>query len=443
MFEFLSQKFSGILGWIKNKGRLTEKNIEESLDKVREALLEADVPYEVIQDFLNQIKNEVIGQKIQSKLDPGQHFIKIIYEKLLEFLKGNDSLPLVSFQIPSVVMVMGLQGSGKTTTIAKLANFVLKQAKKRGKKRKILFSSVDFYRPAAIEQLKILSRNVGVDFYCAKSIESLKAAEQIYDYFKNGCYEILFLDTAGRMHIDNHMMQELVQIDNNLHPKYKILVLDSMTGQESLNVAKAFDQSVGFNSAILSKMDSDARGGAAFAFKYVLKKTISFVGCGEKIDDLESFIPDRMATRILGMGDIATFIEKANENIGKDEQEIVAKRMLGGNFTLKDFASQLSMVGKLGSLQKVMKYIPGMGGISDDMMDKGEQEVKKFRAIFSSMTEKELLIPNVLDASRKKRIAKGAGVNIQDVNGLLQKFEQSKQFAKMFKKNGMFKRFFK
>ena len=443
MFDFLSQKFSGILGWVKDKGRLTEKNVSDATTQVREALLDADVPLNVIDDFLNQVQKEIIGQKINSKLNAGQTLIKIVHDKLLEFLGGKNSLVLSSFQIPSVIMVMGLQGSGKTTTIAKLAHFVLKQAKKKGKRRRILFASVDFYRPAAVEQLSILAKQVGVDFYSASSNDPVCAASEIYKHFKSNSYELLFLDTAGRLHIDSNMMEELISLNTKVAPKYKVLVLDSMTGQESLNVARAFDQSVGFDTAILSKMDSDARGGAAFAFKYSLKKSISFVGNGEKIEDLESFIPDRMATRILGMGDVLSLVEKAEEAINKDDQKNMAKRIMSGGFSLIDFAGQMDMINKMGSFQKIMKYLPGMGNVSGDMMEKGQDEMKKFRAIISSMNKKEQLMPGILDGSRKKRIAKGAGVQAQDVNQLLQKFEQSKQFVKMFKNKGQFRNLFK
>jgi signal recognition particle subunit SRP54 len=337
---------------------------------------------------------------------------------------------------------MGLQGSGKTTTIAKLANWVMQQAQKRGKKRRILLASVDFYRPAAIDQLEILSKQIATDFYRAKNTSVVKAAKEIYDYFKANHYEILFLDTAGRLHIDPDMMKELVEINHALTPKHKILVLDAMTGQESLNVAKTFDTQVGFDTAILTKMDSDTRGGAAFAFKYAIKKPISFVGSGEKIDDLETFIPERMATRILGMGDILTLIEKANETIDTEDQETLTKKLVSGNFSLKDFADQLSMIDRLGSLQKITRYLPGMQNLPPELMEKGHGEIKKYKAIISSMTPKEQLIPKILDASRKKRISLGAGVNVQDINQLLQRFEQSKQFVKMFRNMGKFRNFF-
>lgn len=443
MFDFLSKKFSGVLGWLKDRGRLSEENIQQALDQVREALLEADVPLEITTAFLEQIKSDVLGQKIQSSLNPGQHLIKIVHEKLLDFLGGKNALAQVNLPIPSVVLVMGLQGSGKTTTIAKLAHWIIQQAKIRGKTRRILVASVDFYRPAAVEQLGILAKQVGVDFYRAQSTDPVAAAVEIAQHFKAHHYEHLLLDTAGRLHIDDQMMQELVQINAKIAPKYKFLVLDSMTGQESLRVAQAFEQAVGFNSAILTKMDSDTRGGAAFAFKFALKKPISFVGAGEKPEDLESFIPERMTSRILGMGDIMTLIEKAHENISQDEQEEITKKMIDGNFSLQDFASQLNLIDKLGSLQKIARYLPGMNTLSPEDLERGQHDIKRFNAIISSMTPKERTFPHMLDASRKKRIASGSGTIVQDINQLLQRFEQSKQFVKMFKKPGKFKRFFK
>lgn len=442
MFSFLSQKFSGILGWLNNKGRLTEENIIEASGRVREALLEADVPLEIIEAFLQEINNDVVGKKVHSSLNPGQQYIKIVHDKLLQFLGGTSTLSTISYQIPSMIMVMGLQGSGKTTTIAKLAHSVIQQAQQRGKKRYVLLASVDFYRPAAIDQLEILSKSVGAGFYRSQATSPLAAVKEVYDHFKANNYELLFLDTAGRLHIDQEMMKELVDINTKFAPKHKILVLDAMTGQESINVARAFDQAIGFDAAILTKMDSDARGGAAFAFRYALKKPIAWVGVGEKIEDLENFIPERMATRILGMGDMQTLLEKASENISEETQEALSRKLMDGAFSLKDFYQQLSMIDKLGSLQKVSRYLPGTHTITPDMMEKGQHEMKKFKAIISSMTEKEKSLPSLLDASRKKRIALGAGVNVQDVNQLLQRFEQSKQFVKMFKKMGKLKRFF-
>lgn len=442
MFDFLSQKFSGVLSWLTDKHKLSEENIAEAFTKVREALLEADVPLRVADAFLDQVRQEVTGQKVHQALKPGEQFIKIVHDKLLAFLGGKGAVTAISFQIPSTVMVMGLQGSGKTTTVAKLCHYLKEQARQRGKQRHILVGSVDFYRPAAIDQLEILAKQVGVDFYRPKATQPLAAALELQQHFKQKSYEHLILDTAGRLHIDQEMMQELVNIVKALAPKHKLLVLDAMTGQESLNVAKSFDGAVGFDAAILTKMDSDARGGAAFAFRYELGKPIAWVGTGEKIDELEGFFPERMATRILGMGDLQTLLEKATENIAPETQASMAQKFMDGSFNLKDFLEQLAMVDKMGSMQKVLRYLPGGHQITPEMMEKGQVEMRRFKAIICSMTEKERLVPGILDQSRKKRIAAGAGVTPQEINQMLQRFEESKQFAKMVKKMGKLKRFF-
>lgn len=433
MFDFLSNKFSSIFSRITGQDTLTEKNIDEALEKVRNALLEADVPHRLIETFSNSIKDEVIGKKVLASLKPGEQLIKVVHERLLYFLGGKTTNNF-SFQIPSVVMVMGLQGSGKTTSIAKMAHFVQKQAQKRGKKRTILLGSVDFYRPAAVDQLEILSGQVGTSFYRSPETDPVRAARDIYQQYKSGQFDLLFLDTAGRLHIDKKMMQELTDIDACIKATYKMLILDAMTGQESLNVAQAFDQAVGFQHAVLSKMDSDTRGGAAFAFRYELKKPVVFVGSGEKIEDMEFFHPDRMANRILGMGDMLSLIERADEKIKQADQESLYKSFNRGKITLQDFANQLNMVNKIGSMSQLMQYLPGAGKVSPDMLEKGEAEMKKFKALISSMTLKERLYPPILDSSRKKRIARGAGSSLSDVNLLLDRFEQMQHYAKLFKK---------
>lgn len=443
MFDFLSQKFSGVLGWLKDRGRLTEENIKDSLEQIRAALLEADVPLSIVDDFLREVQADVVGKKIQQALNPGQHLIKIVHEKILSFLGGNNSFLSVSLPIPSVVMVMGLQGSGKTTSCVKLARWIQLQAQQRGKSRRILLASVDYYRPAAIDQLEVLCAKENFSFYRSSQSSPFAAALDIFAFFKKEGFEFLVLDTAGRLHVDQSMMQELIDINKKIQPRHKFLVLDSMTGQESLFVANAFNDAVGFDSAILTKLDSDTRAGAAFCFRYVLKKPISFVGTGEKSSDFENFIPERMATRILGMGDILTLIEKAGENISQEDQEKMTRRLLDGSFSLKDFAGQLDLIDQMGSLQKITRYLPNMHQVTPEMMEKGQVEIKKFKAIISSMTIKEQGFPQIIDGSRKKRIALGSGTSVQDVNQLLQRFEQSKQFVKMFKKTGKLKNFFR
>ena len=444
MFDFLSQKFSGVFQWLKGKSSLSPQDVEKALGQIKEALLDADVPLNVVQDFLTTVQQQITGLALHQKLNPGEQVIKAVYDKMLEFLSGGIKSPeAISFAIPSVTLVMGLQGSGKTTTSAKLAHWVIKEAQKRGKNRKILLASVDFYRPAAIDQLETLAKQINVDFYRAQSTSVTHAASEIAAYAKTNLYELLFLDTAGRLHIDDQMMIELKEIVRRTEPKQKILVLDAMTGQESLKVAQSFDAAIGFNGAILTKMDSETRSGAAFAFRYVLKKPIYFVGAGEKVNDLESFIPDRIASRILGMGDLMSLIERANETSSPKSQEDAANRFMSGNFSLEDFAQQISFINNLGPLQKIMQYLPGMPNLPADAVEKGQVEMKRFKAIIESMTPKERRLPQILDASRKSRIAKGSGTIVQEINQLLQKFEQSKQFAKMFKKGGPLKGMFR
>lgn len=444
MFDFLSKKFSSLFSSITGKGVLTEEAVDTALSTVKDSLLEADVPYDVVQAFVAEVKAGTLNKKLKASLKPEEFLMKIVHEKLLGFLGGESSDTVFAFQIPSLVMVMGLQGAGKTTTIAKLAKFIVNSAKKRGKKRRVLVASVDFYRPAAVEQLKVLAGQAEIDFYKANSTDPVAAAREIADYAKNERYEIVVLDTAGRLHVDNKMLEELRLIDTALRPKYKLLVLDSMTGQESLNVAKAFEQGVGFSGAILTKMDSDTRGGAAFSFRYSLKKPVLFVGVGEKINDLEQFRPERIAKRMLGMGDILSLVEKAEEKIKKSEQESLYSSLSKGKITLEDFARQIDMVNKIGSFSQIMKYMPGASGmnISPEMLEKGELEVKKFKAIISSMTRKERIVPRILDVSRKQRIARGAGASVEDVNMLLQRFQQSQQMLKSLK-GGSFNRFFR
>lgn len=434
MFDFLAQKFSSIFSSLSGKGRMTDQAIDQTMDKVHDALLEADVPLAVVQDFVASVKKEIAEQSLAAHINASDQIIKIVFERLKNFLGSQPAL--VSFQIPSVIMVMGLQGSGKTTSVAKIAHYIMEAAHARGKKRSILLASVDFTRPAAIDQLAQLAQQTGVPFYRSQATDPVKAAHEIYAHFKKEGFEHLFLDTAGRLHVDSALLEQLRSIDADLKPRYKILVLDSMTGQESLRVARAFDQGVGYDYALLTKMDSDTRCGAAFAFAYDQKKPIMFVGIGEKIADLEQFYPERMASRILGMGDIQTLIERVESKSKQLDTENAQKAFAQGKMNLQDFADQLAMINKLGPLQSIARYLPGMGGatLSPEMLEKGEAELIKFRAIISSMTPKERLVPRIIDASRKARIAKGAGVEVATVTLLLSRFEETVQYAKLFKK---------
>jgi signal recognition particle subunit SRP54 len=441
MFDFLTSKLSTVFSTLTGKTQVTQDNLAEVLGQVKDSLLDADVPYDTVHAFVDSVQKDVIGQKVVASLKPSELFVKIVHDRMLAFLGGAYTQESFAFQIPSVVLFMGLQGSGKTTSIGKLAYFIKNQAEKRGKSRKVLCASIDFYRPAAIDQLEIVAKQAGVDFYRAANTDPIAATQEIYTYFKQQGYEHLLFDTAGRLQVDDGMMQELINVKKILQPKYNFLVLDAMTGQESLSVATAYETMIGFDGAILSKMDSDARGGAAFAFRYVLKKPIYFIGVGEKLDQLEIFRPERIAKRMLGMGDLLTLMENAQDKIKNVDQEAAAKSIKSGNITLDDFAKQLNMVSKLGSISSVLKFMPGMGNleISQDQAARGEIELKKFRVALSSMTPRERAEPAILqNGSRKKRIALGAGVDVATINLLLQRFEESKQFVKLLNKNRFF-----
>lgn len=440
MFDFLSKKLSTVRAQITGNNKLTQKNINDTLLAVRQALIEADVPFAVVEAFLNTIQEEVVGKNILASLKPAEQFIAVVQERLATFLGGKSDDWLI--QVPAVIMMCGLQGAGKTTTIGKLATYLLQQ--KSLNKPKILVASVDFYRPAALDQLAIVAKKAGADFYKAKAHETSQATAEIMAYVKQQHYDVVLLDTAGRMHLDKAMMEEIQVVARVARPQQILLVLDGMTGQESVDVAKTFDAAIGITGAIITKMDSGARGGAAFAFRYMVKKPIFFMGNGEKQEDLEPFRPERIAGALLGEGDLQTLLEKAEAKIQVDEQERLQKALLSGSFTLQDFADQLGMMQRLGSLSSLMSYMPGMSAMkmTPQMVQQGELELKRFRAILQSMTPKERLKPVILNNSRKQRIARGAGVRIQEVNNLLSRFEQTQQFVKIFKGMGSSGRFF-
>ncbi len=440
MFDSIARSFSSFFSRIGRQKTLSQPVVEDLLKTVTDALLQADVPLEASNAFIDTLRKDLIGARLAPTLRADEYLMKVVNDRIREFLGGQENHDIFTPQIPATILVMGLQGSGKTTTTAKLGKIITAKLLEQKKKGRILAASVDFYRPAAIDQLEVVSLQAGIEFYRATETDILKAVEEIDAYRKKNNYSTLLLDTAGRLHVDEKMLQELSNVDARLPNALKILVLDSMTGQESLRVARVFEERVGFAGAILTKMDSDTRGGAAFAFRYALKKPIFFVGIGEHISDLERFHPDRIATRMLGMGDITSLAERATEKIKAQEQEQLSKAMRSGRFTLEDFAQQIDMMSRLGSLGQVMKYIPGVANmkISQEKIEEGETEMKRFRAIISSMTKKERIQPSVLDASRKKRIAQGSGVTVPDVNMLLDRFNQSQQLIKQLGKMGRF-----
>lgn len=435
MFDFLSKKISSLFERFSRTNSLTEASVNEFLATVHDALLDADVPLDVTKAFIEDVRSSLVGAEIRGGLKADEYVTKVVYERLTAFLGGEKQAKEFSLSYPATILVMGLQGSGKTTTIAKLAHLLIEKATQaRGKTPKIVVGSVDFYRPAAIDQLEILAKQVGINFYRPETTQPLQAAKELLRYQKENGYDVLIIDTAGRLHVNQTMLSELKEIQAAVQPTLKLLVLDAMTGQESLHVAQAFNSEVGFDGAILTKLDSDTRGGAAFSFRYALKKPVLFIGTGEKSDDLETFHPRRAASRILGMGDIESLIEKAEAKIKAAEQEQIARAMKSGKMTLNDFAHQLEMITKLGSLQKLMKYLPGMGQVqvSAEQLEEGDREMKRFKAILSSMTKKERLVPQIIDGSRKKRIARGAGVSVNDVQNLLGRFNEMQQMLQKF-----------
>lgn len=434
MFDFLSRQLSTVFNSFMGTGKLTESNIGNALERIKTALIDADVPYNVAQVFIESVKRESLGQQVMRSVKPGEQFIKIVYDHLTQFLGGVVEGNFASR--PGIYLVMGLQGSGKTTSLAKLAYQIMKLGCGKTGKPSILLASVDFYRPAALDQLEYLSRSVGCSYYRAKATCSRDAVKEILHEYQVEKYDYLLIDTAGRLHVDQAMLDELVAIKAEIKPQYALLVIDGMTGQESLAIARAFDERVGLDGAMITKMDSDTRAGVAFAFRYEIKKPICLLGTGEKIDDIELFKADRIAGRILGMGDVLSLVERAQEKVTKDKQEALMKSFSRGVFTLQDFADQMESIGKMGSLMQLVKYLPGVGqaSITPEMVEQGELEMKKFRAIILSMTPKERLCPALLDGSRKRRIALGAGVEVTNVNQLLERFKESQQYAKLLKR---------
>ena len=431
-FEALTEKFSKIIKKVKGQARLTEKNMDEMLKEVRIALLEADVNYKVVKEFIENVKTKAIGTDVYTKLNPSEMVVKIVKDELVDLLGSDKSELLFNKNKPTIIMLVGLQGSGKTTTAAKLAYLMKNKLKK-----KVLLAACDVYRPAAIDQLQQLADQIKVDLVNLGTNENpvniaIKAKEKAY----NDHYDVLILDTAGRLQIDEPLMDELKNIKHKVNPEEILLLTDAMAGQNSVEVAKTFNEWLGLSGVIMSKMDGDARGGAALSIAHVTGVPIKYIGVGEKIDKLEIFHPDRMADRILGMGDILTLVDKVQENISEEEAKKTVNKMMEGKFTLIDMMNQLKQVSKLGSLASILKLmpIPGANKISSEQISSAEQEMKNFEIIINSMTPYERENPECLKYSRKNRIAKGAGKTNADVNRVLKKYEQTKEIMKQMKK---------
>ena len=441
MFYALSEKISKLFGGFGNKKTLSVNDKQEFVAQMRKAFLEADVPLDTTKELVVAIEEHLANAKPVPNLSVADQLTRSVYDLLVGFLGGNSkNSPALSFSTPSINLVMGLQGAGKTSTIGKLIAWSKQQplTKKDGNLL-ICAGSVDFSRPAAHEQLERVTQAAGGYFIKATSSSPVNAAREIIEQAAQLNADHLFIDTAGRMSVDQELMDELVAITNAIPVHRRILVLDSMTGQQSLEIGKQFLDDVSFDSVILTKCDSDSRSGSAIALRKTLSKPIAFIANGEKIDDLEPFYADRMASRIMGLGDIASLIERTDRTLKaheKDEQEKAAQRFMSGTMTLDDFAQQFSLMNSFGSLSKLARYLPGTHSISDKQLEQGQKEIKRFQAILSSMTKRERKLPRILSTSRKRRIARGSGTEERDVDALIAKFEQSKQFAKMLRSMG-------
>lgn len=432
MFESLTEKLENAINKIKGYGTITEDNISDAMREVRLALLEADVNYKVVKEFTNKVKEKALGEEVKKSLKPGDVFLKILKDELLELLgDGNSSLDLSSN--PSIIMLVGLQGSGKTTTIGKLANLL---RKKKGKKP--LLIAADVYRPAAIDQLKQLGRELNIEVYEEGQNDAVKIAENGVNYAKEKGYDLVLIDTAGRLHVDEKLMDELKSINEKVNPSEIILVIDAMIGQDAINVINGFNDKLPLTGTILTKMDGDTKGGVALSARHLTGVPIKFIGTSEKLDGLTEFEPERMVSRILGNGDIMSIIEKAESVIDEKEAMTTAKKMQSGKMDLEDFLSQLRQIKKLGPLENLLKLLPGARKMGFNNISIDPKQFARLEAIISSMTIKERKNPDIIKSSRKQRIANGSGTSVQEVNKLLNQFDQMKKMMKMMK-NGNFK----
>lgn len=415
---------------MREKGKLTDLEIKQAMREIRIALLEADVNFQVVRDFINRVSEKASGEDILKGLNSTQQVIKIVNDELIALMGSTHSKLAVADRPPTIIMMCGLQGAGKTTMCGKLAGMLKKQNKK------VVLAACDVYRPAAIKQLQVVGGKVNVPVFEEGQINPVKIAKDALDEAKRQGADVLIVDTAGRLHIDEQLMEELQKIKAEVKPDEILLVVDSMTGQDAVNVAETFNQKLDITGVIITKLDGDTRGGAALSIKAVTGKPIKFVGSGEKMEDIEPFYPDRMASRILGMGDVLTLIEKAQEAFSEEEALKLQKKMKTNSFTLQDYLNQLESVKKMGGIGKLMSMVPGLGGkVNEDDID--ESKIIKTKAIILSMTPEERNNPDIIKASRRKRIAAGSGTSIQDVNQLLKQFDMSKEMMRRVSKNGM------
>ena len=431
MFETLSDRLQNAIKNIKGYGKITEENIDSMVREVRLALLEADVNYKVVKEFTSAVREKALGEEVKKSLTPGEMFVGIIRDSLVELLGGVNT-PLNLNGNPACLMLVGLQGSGKTTTIGKLANLLRKKHNK-----KPLLVACDIYRPAAIEQLKQIGKELNIPVYSEDSKDAVSIAKNGVCYAKENGYDYVLIDTAGRLHIDDNLMDELQSIKNLVKPEETLLVIDSMMGQDAINVITGFNSKIDLTGVILTKLDGDTRGGVALSVRHLTNVPIKFIGDSEKMDGISYFYPDRMASRILGMGDILSIVDKANEAIDEKEAEKSLKKMQKGKFDLEDFLSQMKQIKKLGPLENLLKLIPGASKMGLNNVNINPKDLAHIEAIILSMTPYERKHPEILKASRKERIAKGSGRNVMEVNGLLTQFEQSKKMMKMLSNGNM------
>lgn len=431
MFESLGDRLQNVVSKIKGYGKITEENISEMTREIRLALLEADVNYKVVKEFVNNVKEKALGEEVKKSLKPGDVFVKIVKDELTELL-GGEKEELNTKGNPATLMLVGLQGSGKTTTIGKLSNLLRKKYKK-----KPLLVACDVYRPAAIDQLKQIGNQLNIEVYEEGKNDPVEIANHAISYAKEKGYDYVLIDTAGRLHIDDNLMQELDNIKDFVNPDEILLVIDSMMGQDAINVIEGFNNALPLTGVILTKLDGDTKGGVALSVRHLTNVPIKFIGVSEKMDGIDTFDPERMAGRILGMGDIIALVEKATEAIDEKEAEKAAKKMQSGKFDLEDFLSQMKQIKKLGPLENLLKLIPGASKMGLNNVKIDPKQMAHVEAIVLSMTPKERRNPDIIKASRKTRIAKGCGLSVQEVNKLLTQFEQMKKMMKQISNGNM------
>ena len=431
MFESLGDRLEAAVNKIKGYGKITEENITEVTREIRLALLEADVNYVVVKEFIASVKEKALGEEVAKSLKPGEVFVKILKDELIELL-GGEKQELNLNGTPAILMLVGLQGSGKTTTIGKLANMLRKKHKKNP-----LLVACDIYRPAAIDQLKQLGKELNIEVYSEGTNNPVEIANNAIKYAKENKYDYVLIDTAGRLHVDEELMNELINIKESVNPNEILLVIDSMMGQDAINVITGFNDKLPLTGAILTKLDGDTRGGAALSIRHITNIPIKFIGVSEKLDGLEEFYPERMATRILGMGDIMSMIEKAESVIDEKEALDLARKKEKGKFDLEDFLNQMEQIKKLGPLENLIKMIPGAKKMGLNNVKINPKDMAHIEAIIKSMTPTERKNPDILKASRKIRIAKGSGRSVEEVNRLLKQFEEMKKMMKMMKNGKM------